>query len=167
MSGWLAGKTARLIGTHRAIETELRAAGAVLVADGDCDIIVHVAAPPPHVPAHQQSHEEWRRVLAQGLDERFFAAQAFAAACRERQATGAVLFVGAPEQALGTDQAAAAGALVNLTKTLGVEWARDGIRVNSILTHRQDAVVGRLAAYLVSDYAAYVTGAIMGVDTDD
>ena len=167
MSGWLAGKTARLIGTHGAIEGELRAAGAVLVADGDCDIIVHVAAPPPHVPAHLQSFEDWRRVLAEGLDERFFAAQAFAAACRERGAMGAILFVGAPEQALGADQAAAAGALINLTKTLAVEWARDGIRTNCILTHRDDAVVGRLAAYLVSDYAAYATGAVMGIDTDD
>src|SRR3546814_14968141 len=76
---------------------------------------------------------------------------------RARGQGGAILFVGAPEQALGADQAAAAGALGNLTKTLGVEWARDGIRVNSILTRETGDTLGHLAAYLVSDYAAYVT----------
>jgi NAD(P)-dependent dehydrogenase (short-subunit alcohol dehydrogenase family) len=167
MSGWLTGKAARLIGEHPAIEQALAAAGARLVADGDCDICVHVAAPPPVVSAHEQHHDAWRHALDHGLDGRFFAAQAFAAECRNRAGMGAILFVGAPEQSLGVDQAAAAGALINLTKTLAVEWARDGIRVNCILTHRDDVTMGRLAAYLVSDYAAYVTGAIMGVDTND
>lgn len=52
---------------------------------------------------------------------------------------GAVVYVGAPEQALGSDHAAAAGALGTWTKTLGVEWARDGIRVNAVLTCETDA----------------------------
>src|SRR3546814_12446658 len=82
---------------------------------------------------------------------------------RARGQGGAILFVGAPEQALGADQAAAAGALGNLTKTLGVEWARDGIRVNTILTHRTDETLGHPAASLASDYAAYVTGAVVGI----
>jgi NAD(P)-dependent dehydrogenase (short-subunit alcohol dehydrogenase family) len=167
MTGWLAGKTARLMGAHPVIEQALVAAGARMVTDGDCDVCIHVAAPPPFVPAHEQAYDAWHHALADGLDDRFFAAQAFAASCRERNATGAILFVGAPEQALGADQAAAAGALINLTKTLAVEWARDGIRVNCILTQLDDLPVGRLATYLVSDYAAYVTGAIMGVDTND
>jgi NAD(P)-dependent dehydrogenase (short-subunit alcohol dehydrogenase family) len=167
MNGWLAGKTARLIGVHPAIEQALLAAGAQIVGQDACDICVHVAAAPPVVPAHEQSFAAWRHSLSEGLDDRFSAAQAFAAQCRERGAAGTILFVGAPEQSLGVDQAAAAGALTNLTKTLAVEWARDGIRVNCILAHREDLPVGRLAAYLVSDYAAYVTGAIMGVDADD
>ena len=50
------------------------------------------------------------------------------------------------EQALGADQAAAAGALGNLTKTLGVEWARDGIRVNSVLTRDAGATKAALQA---------------------
>ena len=78
-----------------------------------------------------------------------------------------MVYVGAPEQALGADQAAAAGALGNLTKTLGVEWARDGIRVNAVLTLARGETLGNLVAYLASDYAAYVTGAIMGVKLDD
>ncbi|NBU84565.1 MAG: SDR family oxidoreductase, partial [Sphingomonadaceae bacterium] len=141
--------------------------GATLLQEGEADIFVHIAPATSHVPAHEQSHEDWRRTLDAGLDQRFLQASEFAKQCQARGQGGAILFVGAPEQSAGVDQAAAAGGLGNLTKTLGVEWARDGIRVNSILTHRNDDTVGNLAAYLVSDYAAYVTGAVMGVDEHD
>ncbi len=167
MSDWLAGKSARIEGDGAEIAVALTAQGAALVDDDACDIWVHIAPPTMAKPAHELSHDEWRASLAAGLDRRFLGAKAFAEACRARGTGGAVLFVGAPEQALGADQAAAAGALGNLTKTLGVEWARDGIRVNSILTRDAGHTLGNLAAYLVSDYAAYVTGAVMGIDLDD
>jgi hypothetical protein len=61
MTGWLAGKTARLMGAHPVIEQALVAAGARMVTDGDCDVCIHVAAPPPVVPAHEQAHEAWRK----------------------------------------------------------------------------------------------------------
>ena len=123
--------------------------------------------PRPIRRAHDLSHAEWRATLEVGLDHRFLGAKAFADRCRARGQGGAILFVSSPEQALGADHAAAAGALGNLTKTLGVEWARDGIRVNSIFTRSAGTTLGHLAAYLVSDYAAYVTGAVMGIDIDD
>lgn len=167
MTGWLSGKSARLEGTSPAIMSALTAQGATLVAGGDCDIWIHVAQPPAIKPAHQLTHPEWRASLDEGLDRCFLGAKEFADQCRARGKGGAILYVAAPEQALGVDHAAAAGALGNLTKTLGVEWARDGIRVNSILTHEADETLGNLAAYLVSDYAAYVTGAVMGVGLDD
>ncbi|ALH80339.1 SDR family oxidoreductase [Sphingopyxis macrogoltabida] len=167
MSGWLAGKRARVEGRNAAIVQALEGAGATLVADGDCDIWIHIAPPTATKAAHDLSHAEWRASLDAGLDRRFLGAKDFAAACRVRGEGGAVLFVGAPEQALGADQAAAAGALGNLTKTLGVEWARDGIRVNSILTREDGPTLGNLVTYLVSDYAAYVTGAVMGIGLDD
>ncbi|MDP3676035.1 MAG: SDR family oxidoreductase [Novosphingobium sp.] len=165
--GWLAGKSARIVGDCPAIAKALEARGARLVADGASDILVHVAAPPAVKPAHELSHDEWRAALDAGLDQRFLLAKEFAIASREAGKGGALLYVGAPEQALGSDHAAAAGALGNLTKTLGVEWARDGIRVNTILTSQVGETLGNLAAYLVSDYAAYVTGAVMGVGLDD
>lgn len=166
MSGWLAGKRARIEGDSPVIAKALEAAGATLV-EGEADIWVHVAPPPAIKAAHELTHEEWRASLDAGLDRRFLGARDFAAARRASGQGGAVLFVGAPEQALGADQAAAAGALGNLTKTLGVEWARDGIRVNTILTRETGETLGHLAVYLVSDYAAYVTGAVMGVTLDD
>jgi NAD(P)-dependent dehydrogenase (short-subunit alcohol dehydrogenase family) len=167
MMNWLSGKTVHLAGTHAAIEAALKAAGATLMPVGDADIYIHIAPAPAHVPAHEQSHAAWRQALDAGLDQRFLQANDFAKHCRDRGQGGVVLFIGVPEQSSGIDQAAAAGALGNLTKTLGVEWARDGIRVNTILTLRSDETVANLAAYLVSDYAAYVTGAVMGVDAHD
>lgn len=165
--GWLDGRSARLVGNSPAIVAALAAQGARLVEEGDCDVLVHVAPPPPDRPLHELSHTEWRAVLDAGLDQRFLLAKEFAAARRAAGKGGAIVFVGAPEQALGGDHAAAAGALGNLTKTLGVEWARDGIRVNTVQTFADDGTLGNLVAYLASDYAAYVTGAVMGVGLDD
>lgn len=167
MMGWLTGKSARIVGDCPVIAEALVAQGAQLVGDGTSDILVHVAAPPVVKPAHELSHAEWRAALDAGLDQRFLLARDFAKARREAGKGGAVLYVGAPEQALGSDHAAAAGALANLTKTLGVEWSRDGIRVNAIQTGETGETLGNLAAYLVSDYAAYVTGAVMGVGLND
>ena len=48
-----------------------------------------------------------------------------------------------------------------------MEWARDGIRVNTVQTLADDDTLGNLVAWLASDYAAYVTGAVMGVGLDD
>ncbi|MEZ5709210.1 MAG: SDR family oxidoreductase [Blastomonas sp.] len=168
MSNWLVGRKVRMIGDHDAVAAGIERAGGILVADGEpADLLVHVAMAAQDRPVHELSHDDWRAAMDAGLDQRFLSAKAFAAECRERSAGGAVLFVGSPEQSAGVAQASAAGALGNLTKTLGVEWARDGIRVNTILSTASDATIGNLAAYLLSDYAAYVTGAIMGVSIDD
>jgi NAD(P)-dependent dehydrogenase (short-subunit alcohol dehydrogenase family) len=165
--GWLTGKTVHVDGNCPVIMTALAAQGATLSAEGNSDVWIHIAQPAMIKPAHELSHADWRASLVAGLDRRFLGAKAFAEQCRARGVGGAILFVGLPEQAFGADHAAAAGALGNLTKTLGVEWARDGIRVNSILTHETGKTLGNLAAYLVSDYAAYVSGAVMGVGLDD
>jgi NAD(P)-dependent dehydrogenase (short-subunit alcohol dehydrogenase family) len=135
--GWLEGKTVRLMGESSAVAVALAAQGAALVDDGDCDVLVHIAAPPPVRLAHELSHAEWRAALDAGLDQRFLLARDYAAMRRAAGKGGAVVYVGAPEQALGSDHAAAAGALGNLTKTLGVEWARDGIRSTRCSRARQ------------------------------
>ncbi len=170
--GWLDGKAVQMVGEAPAIAAALRARGARLVDSGPADCLVHVAPPPPVKPAHELTHAEWRATLDSGLDQRFLLARDFVEENRAAGRFGAILFVGAPEQALGSDHAAAAGGLGNLTRTLGVEWARDGHRVNAILTVESGSVesvpaLGNLVAYLLSDYAAYVTGAVMGIGLSD
>ena len=163
---WLTGRRARIVGHAPDIAQALAAHDALLFADRPCDILVHVAASPVPKPVHELSHAEWRHTLDRGLDQRFFEAKAFPEALRGTGHGGSILFVGAPEQSLGSDHAAA-GALGNLVKSLSVEWARDGVRVNAILSGNEGKTHGNLAAYLVSEYAAYVTGAVMGIDCDD
>jgi NAD(P)-dependent dehydrogenase (short-subunit alcohol dehydrogenase family) len=167
MTGWLDGKTVRLIGEDPAIAAALEEAGAILVPEGESDCLVHIARAPAPKPPHHITHGEWRAAMHAGLDDRFEAAKLFNEAARAAQRGGAILFVGTPEQQAGADQAAAAGALGNLTKSIAVEWARDGVRVNTILTNENGPALGRMAAYLLSDYAAYVTGAVMGIGLND
>jgi NAD(P)-dependent dehydrogenase (short-subunit alcohol dehydrogenase family) len=167
MSGWLAGHRVRLVGFSPAIPAGLQEQGARVVADGAADALVHVVPPHPARAPHEITHDAWRATLDAGLDRPFRLAQEFAAEWRALARGGAILFVGAPEQAFGSDHAAAAGALGNLTKSLAVEWARDGIRVNAIMTTDTGQTLGHLAAYLVSPYAAYVTGAVLGVGIGD
>lgn len=165
--GWLDNRTVRLVGESRAIAAAIEAQGGRVVADGACDALVHVTAAPLPLPAHEISHTNWRQTLDAGLDQRFLLAREFAATRRSAGAGGAIVFVGAPEQVCGSDHAAAAGGLGNLTKTLGVEWARDGIRVNTVLTSADSTTLGNLVAYLLSDFAAYVTGAVTGVSVNE
>jgi NAD(P)-dependent dehydrogenase (short-subunit alcohol dehydrogenase family) len=167
MTLWLPRRIARVAGESPSIAAALKAQGAQLSDGDDADILVHLAAPPAVKAAHELTHEEWRSALDSGLDQRFFEAKAFADACRAQGRGGVVTFVGAPEQDFGAGHAAAAGALGNLTKTLAVEWARDGIRVNTVLTRTNGETLGNLVAYLSSDYGAYVTGAVMGIDQHD
>lgn len=165
--GWLDARTVRIIGQSPAIADALVAQGASIVVEGSSDCLVHISPAPPMELAHEISYQRWRETLDAGLDRCFLAAREFAANCRAEGKTGAIVFVGAPEQKFGSDHAAAAGALGNLTKTLGVEWARDGIRVNCIQTTADEATLGNLTAYFLSDYAAYVTGAVTGICFDD
>jgi NAD(P)-dependent dehydrogenase (short-subunit alcohol dehydrogenase family) len=189
---WLTGRAALVAGEGEAgdiVAAALLAAGASVARcdpAGDHDtaaaslaatglpvsILVHAGQSPSSVPAHEISPTSWRDALALELDSRFFLAAALARQCIAQKSPASILFLASPEQAGGAAQAAAGGALQNLVKTLAVEWARDGIRVNAIVSRHvphpqgeaQRNSLGALAAYLSSDYAAYITGALMGLD---
>lgn len=139
------------------------------------DILVHAGAPIIDAPADSINLGAWRAEHSADIDGRFLFSAEFVRRRLAQRRPGAILFL-MPSAALRPGRAAtlsAHGALDNLVKTLGVEWARDGVRVNAIAsrvveqpeaaTEAQRHSLGQLASYLVSDYAAYVTGMIMGI----
>jgi NAD(P)-dependent dehydrogenase (short-subunit alcohol dehydrogenase family) len=193
---WLAGRRALLVGAGAAADAvaaalvtagaTLRRADAAIVEGpdiatvfdaGEVDLLVHAGTPLPAVPAETIGLDDWRGTFSADLDGRFLFAAEFARriiAAPGRH--GAILFLmpGMRSHPLRAAAASAHGALDNLVKSLGVEWGRDGIRVNAIASdvirsfaaasQAQIDSLGNLAAWLLSDYSAYVTGTVAGID---
>jgi NAD(P)-dependent dehydrogenase (short-subunit alcohol dehydrogenase family) len=103
---------------------------------GPVRVLVNNAAANFPVLAAGMSPNAWRAVVRIVLDGTFFCSQALHRRCADAGEPGAICnilatqsFTGGP----GMAHAAAAKAGVgNLTKTLAVEWAPDGVRVNAL-----------------------------------
>jgi sorbose reductase len=144
--------------------------------------------------------DEWRRVIAVNLDGTFYAAQAFARGLIERRLPGSAIFISSMSASIvnvpqhQASYNASKAAVTHLGKSLAVEWARAGIRVNSIspgyvlsemtrqFTEREPELgrdwisripQGRmaepqdlhgLALFLASDASAYLTGQEIIID---
>jgi len=166
---------------------------------GPITTLVNNAAGNFHVRAEELSPNGWRAVVGIVLDGTFHCSRELAQRVIARGGDNAQIvnivasyaWTGGP----GTVHSAAAKAgVVNLTRTLAVEWAQHGIRVNAIspgpvdtdetrerlwpTDEIRDAILHRIplgrfgtpeeiahaCAYLVSDYAAYVTGDVLTLD---
>lgn len=193
---WLADRTAMVVGNGDAVAAvadALTAAGARVVredrppgepdaiaacfdAAGAVDLLVHAGTALPSGPGEGWSLEDVRGTFSADLDGRFLFASEFARRCIAARRGGNILML-LPPLKIESGRALQGmqwGALDNLIKSLGVEWARDGIRINGIAsrtvedfaarTQAERASLGHLAAFLLSDYAAYVTGTISGID---
>lgn len=142
---------------------------------------------------------DWRRVMSVNLDGAFWTVRAFAAGMLERGG-GAIVVTSSiagvravrPELHVGYDVSKAA--VTHMCKVLGVEWARQGVRVNAVgpgytdtamlaeVGRTQPAVMaqwledqplGRLiepreiaaaVGFLLSDAASGITGQLLMVD---
>lgn len=105
---------------------------------GDLDVLFNNAGIGPHKDALEVSPEEWQRVLNVNLNGIFYVATAFARYLVSQGKGGSIintasmsgLIVNVPQQQASYN--ASKAAVIHLTKTLAVEWAGNGIRVNSI-----------------------------------
>jgi len=150
---------------------------AALFDAGEADLLVHAGTELATEAAESVGLDRWRETFSADLDGRFLFAAEFARRIIAGEGRhGSVLFL-MPGFRPGTGNgmtATAHGALDNLVKSLAVEWGRDGIRVNAVASRTvadyagasaaERESLGNLSAWLLSDYAAYMTGTVAGID---
>jgi len=163
---------------------------------GKIDVLVNNAGTVVRKPMEHYAEEDWDRVIGVNLKGTFNLCRAVGAQMI-KQHSGAIINIASimgevalPPRASYT---ASKGGIIMLTKDLAMEWARHGIRVNSIspgwtvteMTEKyfsQEEVrkfmleriplgrfaepdeIARVAVFLASDAASYVTGANFMVD---
>ena len=166
-------------------------------AAGSIDLLVNAAGVTARGSAHELPLEDWRRVMAVNLDAMFALSRAWGASRIAAGAGGASLNIASlmTSRARPTTSAytASKAGVAGLTRSLAVEWAPHGIRVNALapgyfrtdLTAplqtdggfsawveertplgrwgRPDDLTGA-AVWLLSDAASYVTGQVIYID---
>ena len=162
---------------------------------GQVDILVANAGASIRRPALELTLAEWNQVLAVNLTGSFLCARAAAALMPAQGgaivATSSVMGLSGGGPYPNPAYHATKGALVNLTRSLAVEWAARGIRVNAVApTWTRTGFIGALGPetlariealmplrrlaepeevasailYLASPAAAMVTGHVLAVD---
>lgn len=164
---------------------------------GRLDVLVNNAGTNVRLPAQELTLEQWHQVLDPNLTGAFLCAKA-AYPSLKAQGGGKVINVGSMLSLFGSAVAAAYGAskggVVQLTKSLAVGWAADGIQVNAILPGWIDTALTRtareqlpglnervlarspsgrwgvpsdfegIAVFLASEASNFITGAVIPVD---
>ncbi|MFG1924490.1 SDR family NAD(P)-dependent oxidoreductase [Cryptosporangium sp. NPDC048952] len=167
-------------------------------ADGDLYGLVNVAggaAPGTWMPSTRVSRDDWRALFHQNLETMFFFSQAVAARLKEIKRPGSIVSIssisGMNTAPLHIAYGTAKAALVAATRTMAVELAAHGIRVNAIapgvtetpasgtyVDHDPERDLRAIAMgrrgrpeeqagpilFLLSDLSAYITGQTVLVD---
>ena len=166
--------------------------------DGDLYGLVNGAggaAPSTWMPSTRVTRADWRELFTQNLETMFFMSQAVAAELRWRGRPGSIVSIssisGMNTAPLHIGYGTAKAALVAATRTMAVELAGDGIRVNAIAPgvtetpasrtyvdadperDRRAIAMGRRGLpeeqagailFLLSDLSSYITGQTILVD---
>ncbi|MFI7482030.1 SDR family oxidoreductase [Kocuria sp. M1R5S2] len=167
------------------------------VLGGTVDSVVHAAGVQHRSPAVDFPLEEWERLIRVNLTAPFVLSQEVARRQIDANLEGSHVFVASLTSTLGLPNIAAYGAtksgVMGIVRSLAVEWAPQGIRVNAVgpgyfrtaLTESlfqddearerlmkripqkrfgsPDDLAGALV-FLASDASAYVTGQLLMVD---
>ncbi len=174
------------------------AADTIAKALGPVEILVNNAGIVKNAPSIEVTEEDWHSVIDVNLHGVFFCSQVFGAAMVKAR-KGAIVNIASiagqvPVRPQPQASYNASKAAVNLiTKSLAVEWAKTGVRVNAVapgyiateLTVAgrsnpdwypvwldstpvgrlgEPAEVARAVLFLVSDAASYITGTTLTVD---
>jgi NAD(P)-dependent dehydrogenase (short-subunit alcohol dehydrogenase family) len=170
---------------------------AVESALGPVTVLINNAAANFPVPAADLSPNGWRAVERIVLDGTFFCSQELHRRATARQGSASIVNIVATQASTGgpgmAHSAASKAGVVSLTKSLAVEWAPDGIRVNAIApglfphddmpeairAARDESVdatrqpagrvgqpyeLGWAATWLCSPFASFITGHVLVVD---
>ncbi|HEX4492382.1 MAG TPA: SDR family oxidoreductase [Acidimicrobiia bacterium] len=187
-------------GDITAADMPARLVDAALDRYGRLDVVVNNAGASDPVPALDEPSDHFRATVDLDLIAPFEVARAAARAIVERGARGSIVNVASIWGVVGVGQipeagyAASKGGMINLTRELAAQWARQGVRVNALApgwfhTEMTDGVMfGSEAAekwmrartpmgrggdaheldgamlFLASDASSFVTGTVVTVD---
>ena len=191
-----AGRRANTITLDVGVEAEVEHAfDGVARTFGPADVLVNSAGlNMTGTPVADMGLDQWEKLLRTDLTGSFLTSRRFVRDLKAAGRPGAIVNITSIHafamRAGGADYAAAKGGQANLTRTMALECAADGITVNAIapgmiLTPMNDddpaeraekeraipagragrpEEVGRLAAFLASPDASYITGATVVID---
>ncbi|MFC1402783.1 MULTISPECIES: SDR family NAD(P)-dependent oxidoreductase [Streptacidiphilus] len=166
--------------------------------EGDLYGLVNVAggaAPSTWMPTTRVTRADWRELFTQNLETMFFMSQAVAAQLKSQRRPGSIVSIssisGMNSAPLHIGYGTAKAALVAATRTMAVELAGDGIRVNAVAPgvtetpasatyvdqdaerDRRAIAMGRrgrpeeqagAVLFLLSELSSYITGQTLLVD---